>query len=140
MAPEWYFTSTELENYMPIATRKKWDTGEVGMKLEVFAIAGCDPVNLLRTSKQKADWMKVEIRGGVGKKRASGEFMREFMREFNCFGWLKLVHQPTWAARLPICVRNTNEGRKTAARALRLKSVNASSSRPLVTRVYIGPR
>ncbi|KAJ7646134.1 hypothetical protein B0H17DRAFT_1215823 [Mycena rosella] len=58
MAPEWYFTSTELENYMPIATRKKWDTGEVGMKLEVFAIAGCDPVNLLRTSKQKADWMK----------------------------------------------------------------------------------
>ncbi|KAJ6620825.1 hypothetical protein B0H10DRAFT_1945855 [Mycena sp. CBHHK59/15] len=33
-----------LENYMPIVTRKKWDTGEVGMKVEVFAIAGCDPV------------------------------------------------------------------------------------------------
>ncbi|KAJ7705040.1 hypothetical protein B0H17DRAFT_1193522 [Mycena rosella] len=67
MAPEWYFTSAELENYMPIATRKKWDTGEVGMKLKAFAIAGCDPVNLLRTSKQKADWMKAEIRGGIGK-------------------------------------------------------------------------
>ncbi|KAF8195269.1 hypothetical protein K438DRAFT_1587471 [Mycena galopus ATCC 62051] len=42
MEPEWYFTSKELENYMEIATRKKWVTGEVGMKLEAFAIAGCD--------------------------------------------------------------------------------------------------
>ncbi|KAJ6609005.1 hypothetical protein B0H10DRAFT_1696730, partial [Mycena sp. CBHHK59/15] len=42
MAPEWYFSSAALENYMPIAMRKKWDTGEVGMKVEVFAIAGCD--------------------------------------------------------------------------------------------------
>ncbi|KAJ6612064.1 hypothetical protein B0H10DRAFT_1918368 [Mycena sp. CBHHK59/15] len=67
MAPEWYFTSQELENYMPIATRQKWDTGQVGMKVEVFAIAGCDPVNLLRTSKQKADWMKGEIRELINK-------------------------------------------------------------------------
>jgi hypothetical protein len=45
VAPEWYFTSPELENYMPIATRRKWDTGEVGMKLEAFAVAGCDPAS-----------------------------------------------------------------------------------------------
>ncbi|KAJ7229516.1 hypothetical protein B0H12DRAFT_1029962 [Mycena haematopus] len=45
MSPEWYFTSKELENYMEIATRKRWVTGEVGMKLEAFAIAGCDPVS-----------------------------------------------------------------------------------------------
>ncbi|KAJ6521708.1 hypothetical protein B0H19DRAFT_1043656 [Mycena capillaripes] len=45
MEPEWYFTSRELEQYMEIATRKKWVTGEVGMKLEAFAIAGCDPAS-----------------------------------------------------------------------------------------------
>ncbi|KAJ7175578.1 hypothetical protein C8R46DRAFT_891064 [Mycena filopes] len=44
-APEWYFTSKELETYMEIATRKRWVTGEVGMKLEAFAIAGCDTVS-----------------------------------------------------------------------------------------------
>ncbi|KAJ7306241.1 hypothetical protein DFH08DRAFT_975982 [Mycena albidolilacea] len=62
MPPEWFFTSPELENHMPLATRQKWDTGHVGSKLEAFAVAGCDPANLLRTSKQKADWMKKEIR------------------------------------------------------------------------------
>ncbi|KAJ6531520.1 hypothetical protein DFH09DRAFT_1284851 [Mycena vulgaris] len=62
MAPEWFFTSRELENYMPMATRKTWDTGEVGMKVEAFAVAGCDASNLLRTSRQKADWIKGEIR------------------------------------------------------------------------------
>ncbi|KAJ7797721.1 hypothetical protein B0H13DRAFT_2392032, partial [Mycena leptocephala] len=61
MEPEWYFTSRELENYMEIATRKRWVTGEVGMKLEAFAIAGCDPVNMLRTSGQKVNFMKSEI-------------------------------------------------------------------------------
>jgi hypothetical protein len=45
MEPEWYFTSRELEQYMEIVTRKKWVTGEVGMKLEAFAIAGCDPAS-----------------------------------------------------------------------------------------------
>ncbi|KAJ6611833.1 hypothetical protein B0H10DRAFT_1808651 [Mycena sp. CBHHK59/15] len=85
MAPKWYFTSPELENYMPITTRQKWDTGQVGMKIEAFAVAGCDPVStsfklklssrtnlalfvdLLRTSKQKADWMKGEIRDHINK-------------------------------------------------------------------------
>ncbi|KAJ7170275.1 hypothetical protein C8R43DRAFT_1120708 [Mycena crocata] len=61
MAPKWFFTSPELESYMPMATRKTWDTREVGMKLEVFSIAGSDPANLLRSSKQKADWLKFQI-------------------------------------------------------------------------------
>ncbi|KAJ6491154.1 hypothetical protein C8R45DRAFT_1096671 [Mycena sanguinolenta] len=65
MAPEWFFTSNELENYMPIATRRKWVTGEVGMRIEAFAVVGCDPMNTLRTSKQKADWLKAEIRTGI---------------------------------------------------------------------------
>ncbi|KAJ7294037.1 hypothetical protein C8J57DRAFT_1041559 [Mycena rebaudengoi] len=42
MAPQWYFTSRELEQYMPIATRKKWATAEVGTKIEAFAVAGCE--------------------------------------------------------------------------------------------------
>ncbi|KAJ6623196.1 hypothetical protein B0H10DRAFT_1787022 [Mycena sp. CBHHK59/15] len=81
MVPECYFTSPELEDYMQIATQKRWDTGEVGMKVEVFAIAGCDAsstcsctclsladvwADLLRNSKQKSDWMKAEIRMRMG--------------------------------------------------------------------------
>ncbi|KAJ7170391.1 hypothetical protein C8R43DRAFT_875920 [Mycena crocata] len=42
MQPQWYFTSSELEGYMPIATRKKWVTTEVGTRIEAFAVAGCD--------------------------------------------------------------------------------------------------
>ncbi|KAJ7834540.1 hypothetical protein B0H14DRAFT_2590819 [Mycena olivaceomarginata] len=56
--PEWHFLRKELEDYMPVATRKAWDTGEVGLKLEAFAIAGY----LYRTAKQKADAMKGDIR------------------------------------------------------------------------------
>jgi hypothetical protein len=42
MEPEWFFTRPELENYMEFAAAKRWDTGQVGAKLEAFAIAGCD--------------------------------------------------------------------------------------------------
>lgn len=45
MNPQWFFTSSALEEYMKIAVRKKWDTSEVGTKLEAFAIAGCDTVS-----------------------------------------------------------------------------------------------
>ncbi|KAJ7269468.1 hypothetical protein C8J57DRAFT_1066654, partial [Mycena rebaudengoi] len=45
MAPQWYFTSKELEWYMPIAVHRRWDTGETGTRLEAFAIAGCDTMS-----------------------------------------------------------------------------------------------
>ncbi|KAF8184055.1 hypothetical protein K438DRAFT_1974648 [Mycena galopus ATCC 62051] len=67
VSPEWHFSRKELEDYMPVATRKAWDTGEVGLKLEAFAIAGCDTTNLYRTAKQKADAMKGDIRALVKK-------------------------------------------------------------------------
>ena len=74
--------SPALEEYMKIAVWKKWDTTEIGTKLEAFAVAGCDvvsewkpdiivekatdltmtPSDLLRTSKQKANHLKQEIR------------------------------------------------------------------------------
>ncbi|KAJ7938868.1 hypothetical protein B0H13DRAFT_1587365 [Mycena leptocephala] len=50
MVPQWYFTSPELERYMPLAVRRKWDTGEVGVRLEAFAIAGCDTMSTCLTS------------------------------------------------------------------------------------------
>ncbi|KAJ7342566.1 hypothetical protein DFH08DRAFT_703817 [Mycena albidolilacea] len=65
MIPQWYFTSAELERYMPLAVRHKWDTGEVGCRLEAFAIAGCDTMNLLRTNKSKVSFLKGDIRDRV---------------------------------------------------------------------------
>ncbi|KAJ7433568.1 hypothetical protein FB451DRAFT_1419633, partial [Mycena latifolia] len=71
MKRRWYFTSKSLEQYMPIATRKKWNMVEVGAKIEAFAVAGCDVVNLLRTSKQKADHLKMAIRDMMSEKFAT---------------------------------------------------------------------
>ncbi|CAK5261819.1 unnamed protein product [Mycena citricolor] len=62
MEPQWFFTTQELERYMPIAVGQKWDLATVGAKVEAFAVAGCDTMRLLRTSKQKCDFLKVEIR------------------------------------------------------------------------------
>ncbi|KAJ6449009.1 hypothetical protein C8R45DRAFT_1084351 [Mycena sanguinolenta] len=44
MGPQWYFTSDALRRYIPLAMRRKWDTAEVGTRLEAFAVAGCDPM------------------------------------------------------------------------------------------------
>ncbi len=46
MAPTWFFTSAELEVYMDIAVRRKWDATEIGSRLEAFAIAGCDATSM----------------------------------------------------------------------------------------------
>ncbi|KAF8164963.1 hypothetical protein B0H34DRAFT_687201 [Crassisporium funariophilum] len=65
MKPQWYFTSEALADYMKIAVSKKWNSHDVGTKVEAFAIAGCDPVNLFTTSKKKADYLKAEIRNNI---------------------------------------------------------------------------
>ena len=83
MEPQWYFTSSELRDYMSIAVRRQWDTGEVGAKIEAFAIAGCDVgselingtavadiilrtvSDLLGNSKKKADYIKGQIRDRI---------------------------------------------------------------------------
>ncbi|KAJ6600156.1 hypothetical protein B0H10DRAFT_2322439 [Mycena sp. CBHHK59/15] len=65
MPPQWYFTSQEVERYMPLAVGRKWDTGSVGTKIEAFAVAGCDTLNLLRTNGQCVAWVKAEIRDMV---------------------------------------------------------------------------
>ncbi|KAJ7867125.1 hypothetical protein B0H13DRAFT_2352073 [Mycena leptocephala] len=62
----WYFTSVELRQYMPLAVRKRWDTADVGVRLEAFVVAGCDTMNLLRTAPQKAAHAKGEIQDKIG--------------------------------------------------------------------------
>ncbi|KAJ6481140.1 hypothetical protein C8R45DRAFT_1100697 [Mycena sanguinolenta] len=62
MSPQWYFTSPELARYLPIAVGRKWDTATVGLKLEAFAIAGCDTMGMLRNTPQKVLYLKAEIR------------------------------------------------------------------------------
>jgi hypothetical protein len=79
MKPQWYFTTEALADYMKIAARK-WDTHNVGMKVEAFAIAGCDPVSkccfaltdfisftldLFPNAKKKADYLKTLIRDKI---------------------------------------------------------------------------
>ncbi|CAK5283133.1 unnamed protein product [Mycena citricolor] len=61
MEPQWFFSTAELERYMPLAVGKKWDLATVGAKVKAFAVAGCDTMRLLRTAKQKCDHLKVEI-------------------------------------------------------------------------------
>ncbi len=50
MAPQWYFTSEAISNYMPLVVRKKWDTHDIGIKLEAFAIAGCDRMSMFNSA------------------------------------------------------------------------------------------
>jgi hypothetical protein len=44
--PQWYFTSPELERYLPLAVGRKWEQAKVGPRLEAFAIAGCDTMSM----------------------------------------------------------------------------------------------
>lgn len=45
MQLQWFFTSPALEEYMKIAVWKKWDTSEVGTRLEAFMVGGYDAVS-----------------------------------------------------------------------------------------------
>ncbi|KAH9483800.1 hypothetical protein JR316_0003277 [Psilocybe cubensis] len=67
MAPQWHFTFESLEKYMKVAT-KSWATHDVGTRIEAFAIAGCDPINLLTSSKKKAEYYKTKIRELIASK------------------------------------------------------------------------
>ncbi|CAK5272792.1 unnamed protein product [Mycena citricolor] len=78
MDPQWFFTSPHLERYMPLAVGRQWELSKVGAKVEAFAVAGCDELGasqysfhhtvflispaLFRTSKQRCDHLKTQIR------------------------------------------------------------------------------
>ena len=38
--PRWFFTSPDLERYLEVAVRKKWNTSHIGTQVEAFAVAG----------------------------------------------------------------------------------------------------
>lgn len=87
--PRWFFTSADLEKYLEIAVRKGWDSTKIGSLIEAFAVAGgtvtCQLFHytagftylpavfpctaaVLRTSKQKALWAKIQIRDKLNAK------------------------------------------------------------------------
>ncbi|KAH9923874.1 uncharacterized protein B0H18DRAFT_1120218 [Fomitopsis serialis] len=61
-APRWYFTNSDINTYLGQAVRRGWDIQAIGALAEAFAVAGCDFMRFLRTSKDRADYMKSEIR------------------------------------------------------------------------------
>jgi hypothetical protein len=46
MHPYIYYTTPALEDYMKIVIRKRWDTTEVGAKIEAFAVAGSNVLSM----------------------------------------------------------------------------------------------
>ncbi|THG93050.1 hypothetical protein EW026_g8073 [Hermanssonia centrifuga] len=65
MKPRWYFSSSDLEKYLEIAVRKRFEAKQVGALMEVYAVAGGSVSSVLRTSKMKADWFRLLIRDKV---------------------------------------------------------------------------
>ncbi|GBE84395.1 hypothetical protein SCP_0603740 [Sparassis crispa] len=65
MPPRWYFSSQELDKYLRGAIKKGWDPANIGALAEALAVASCDFMSFLRTSKSKADWLKGEIRDKI---------------------------------------------------------------------------
>ncbi|KAJ7695223.1 hypothetical protein B0H17DRAFT_1198912 [Mycena rosella] len=51
----------DVANGEKTAVTTRWDQAAVGAKVEAFALAGCDMMNLLRTAPQKAAYAKREI-------------------------------------------------------------------------------
>jgi hypothetical protein len=46
MDPQWFFSTPQLAEYMPIAVGKRWNTSDVGIKLEAFAVAGSNIMSM----------------------------------------------------------------------------------------------
>lgn len=38
--PRWWFSSPDLERFLTVAWRKRWDTKQIGTLIEAFGIAG----------------------------------------------------------------------------------------------------
>ncbi|TFK59028.1 hypothetical protein BDN72DRAFT_906209 [Pluteus cervinus] len=62
---QWFFTNPEIKPYLPMAVGRRWDTSQVGARLEAFAIAGCDTARLFKTVQQKVEYYKMAIRNRV---------------------------------------------------------------------------
>ncbi|PIL29412.1 hypothetical protein GSI_09464 [Ganoderma sinense ZZ0214-1] len=61
LRPQWFFTSSTINRYLTGAI-KKWDVEVIGSQMEVFSIAGCEIFTFLQTNRDRAEWMKNEIR------------------------------------------------------------------------------
>ncbi|KAJ8455914.1 hypothetical protein ONZ51_g12300 [Trametes cubensis] len=62
--PYWYFTDERLERYLRGRIRG-WDCVNIAAQAEAFCIAGCDFTTIYKTSKDKAEYLKSEIRDKI---------------------------------------------------------------------------
>ncbi|OBZ67744.1 hypothetical protein A0H81_12133 [Grifola frondosa] len=66
MEPRWYFTKKEIASFLQGGVvHKGFDLDRIGALAEAFAVAGCDYMSMLRTSKSKAEYLKTEIRNRI---------------------------------------------------------------------------
>ncbi|KAK1234284.1 hypothetical protein PQX77_002517, partial [Marasmius sp. AFHP31] len=60
--PQWYFSNAAIEKYLSLITWSvPFNVREVGLKLQVFSIAGCDVMKLFMTDKEHVATLSSEI-------------------------------------------------------------------------------
>ncbi|TFY52520.1 hypothetical protein EVJ58_g9971 [Rhodofomes roseus] len=115
-SPRWYFTNPHINTYLGLAIRKGWDVENIGALAEAFAVAGCDFMKFLRTAKERADFLKAEIRSVIQKQLVDltgnkhvrmnyVNFERDFIVKFgiNVTGWTfdKFINPSEMSTSLP---------------------------------------
>ncbi|KAH9831717.1 uncharacterized protein C8Q71DRAFT_861410 [Rhodofomes roseus] len=114
--PQWYFTNPHINIYLALAVRKGWDVENIGALAEAFAVAGCDFMKFLRSAKDRADFLKAEIRDLIQKQIADltgnpkvrmnyVNFERDFVVKFgiDVTGWTfdKFINPSEMSTSLP---------------------------------------
>ncbi|KAK1222221.1 hypothetical protein PQX77_014937 [Marasmius sp. AFHP31] len=62
MEPQWYFSNPAIESYLSLITRNTpFNTWDVGIKLQSFAIASCDVMKLFKSDKECIAALRSEI-------------------------------------------------------------------------------
>ena len=87
MAPQWYFTSEAVSNYMPMVVRKKWDMHDIGIKLEAFAIAGCDRISEFNLSPLPHLSYLIDIRSMHNGKKTGRIYQDTNPRSYCHYAW-----------------------------------------------------
>ncbi|KAI0734098.1 hypothetical protein BC629DRAFT_526011 [Irpex lacteus] len=61
MTPRWFFTDAGLDKFLEIVVTR-WNIASIGTKMEVFGLADGNVHALLKTAKEKANYLRDEIR------------------------------------------------------------------------------
>ncbi len=70
MMPVWWWSRPTIEDYLPIAIGRLFDTYTAGARLEAFAVAGCSlhAEELKLTNKKKVLMAKARLRSLISRK------------------------------------------------------------------------